>query len=1402
MKQLRILVAVVFCMTATLRCLAHETTPFDEQPLREFGFAKVDITPETPLRLAGYGARKTVFEGVDEKLFGRVMVMREQDASLAVLVSVDSIGFPGILTSEIQQAVETKHGVARARFVICSTHTHNAPVIARGLSNIFAEPMTDQQSADIVTYTETVRQSLLDAVDRAVKDLAPGRMYFAEGEVGFAINRRVLNDGVWSGFGENPRGPVDHAFPLLKITDATGETVRGLIFNYACHCTSLGYRNRVNGDWAGYTTKALEEIHSGATAMCCIGCGADANPPRDHNDFERALKFAKASAAEIVDEVAALIETDMVEVPPMTVESFGFAGLPIKRPSTAELEANLKSDRPQVRRHAETMLATQKRMGRLPETQPMPIQVWRFGKDFAMVFLSGEVVADYALRLKKELPGKLWVSAYANDVFGYVASERMQSEGGYEVDFSMIYYSIPGRWESGTEDIVVERVHELFADAAPNKPLSLNDSLKTFTVPEGYRVEVVAAEPLIRDPVHFAVAPDGRLWVVEMGDYPLGDDGKPGGRIRILTDTDQDGRYDNGVTYLDNIPFPTGVMPWGDGAVVMASPDLLFVRDTNGDGRVDERTVLWTGFDTGNAQHLMNGFTYGLDDKLYMAGGTRQPTVTNPTSGESVEISKRDARFDPTTGTLEPLSGQSQYGRARDDWGEWFGNTNSEPLFHYALDDTLAARNPYVASPSSRVFLTTPAVAPRVYPTSRTVGRFNDLFAANRFTSACSPAIGRDATFGSDATHTAFICEPVHNLISRVALMREGVTFRGDRLPQDAHNEFLSSNDNWSRPVFCQTGPDGGLWFADMYRHVIEHPEWIPESWQASLDLYAGNKHGRIYRVVPVSHSPSPTPNFAVLSTTDLVSKLADTNGWVRDTSHRLLIDRADADAIAPLRKLLRGDSLPLARLHALSTLAKLKELRSDDLAVATSSDSAELVRAAILLSYTQFPDGAGWNPVELAQHDDILVRNAVALAIGDCTDADLKLASLKMLVSRDLDDPWQRAAIISSSVSCAEPLLTYVVASVQPSVARNEFTSQLIATSLGDDVMGGTDRLLTSIEAESGNGSFRLGAMADLVEGLAKRKVSVTKLARSNTALGKRFSLMCGNMNQVAKKVAHHELISTTDRVSAIRFLGQAEQGYENRDVLLELLNPATPPEIQSAAIQALLVAGFENGLLGKLATLTPNMQRELLASLQTRADGFAQIVDALESNTLPADAIDVFTRDAILHHPWSKLRTRAERIFASGEETRQEVINQFQSALQLSGVPARGREQFKTRCATCHQHLGVGKVVGPQLSALQAKSDEFFLTAILDPNRAVESKYRAYTIVTSQGLVHSGMVTDESATAITIAKPDGKQTTILRRDIDDITSGRSFMPEGLEKDLTPQDIADLLAFIRIRKS
>lgn len=428
-------------------------------------------------------------------------------------------------------------------------------------------------------------------------------------------------------------------------------------------------------------------------------------------------------------------------------------------------------------------------------------------------------------------------------------------------------------------------------------PMPPRESLAAMQLKPGYTAELAAHEPQVMDPVWIDWDARGRLWVVEMGDYPFAEgektsDGRVGqsarsalmmGRIKILEDPDGDGFFDKATLFLDGLKHPTGLALWRGGVFIACIPDILFAEDTDGDGKCDKQEPWITGFTAGNPQHLVNGFCWGLDGWLHGANGDSGGYLESRKTGQKVKLGTNDFRFHPDTGELRLESGRTQYGKWRDDWGNWFGNNNSTIAWHYWLPMSLLEKNQALAVASLREVTNQEK---RVFPISPPVRRWNQQASAGQLTSGCNAMPFRDTTFGSDGQDVLFICEPANNLVHREALDYSVTPITSHRHPGDKDSEFIASRDNWFRPTMARTGPDGALYVVDFYRLVLEHPEWIPAEMCQHMDLRAGEDQGRIYRIKKAGRS-SRSPE------SDPVKALQSPNGQVRDTAQRLLLEKA-----------------------------------------------------------------------------------------------------------------------------------------------------------------------------------------------------------------------------------------------------------------------------------------------------------------------------------------------------------------------------------------------------------------------------------------------------------------------------------------------------------------------------
>jgi hypothetical protein len=433
----------------------------DEPPPVPVGVAVADVTPRFPIRLNGYGSRKAESEGVATPLKAKALAIGGDDGGPpALLLTVENCGIPAHVT----EAVAAKLGYtndARGRLAVGSTHTHTAPCLSGNLPFIFGRPFTPEEQAHVDQYTKELTDAMVKVGRDALAARKPGRLAWAKGSVGFARNRRMLKDGKWVGFGNNPDGPTDHALPLLRVTDPDGK-LRAVVAGYACHCTTLGGDfNKVCGDWAGFACEAIERDNPGAVALVVIGCGADADPqPRT------GLPFAKDHGEAVAREVKRLLGETFTPLDGKVTASFRRITIPFGPTPTRDQYAERAKKAGAEGYYGRVMVERIDKGETLPADMAYPVQVWAFGDALAVVFLGGEVVVDYALRLKRECdPSRLWVVAYANDVPCYIASKRVLQEGGYEADASMVYYGKPTRLAPEAEDRIVAAVHDLLPAA-------------------------------------------------------------------------------------------------------------------------------------------------------------------------------------------------------------------------------------------------------------------------------------------------------------------------------------------------------------------------------------------------------------------------------------------------------------------------------------------------------------------------------------------------------------------------------------------------------------------------------------------------------------------------------------------------------------------------------------------------------------------------------------------------------------------------------------------------------------------------------------------------------------------------------------------------------------------------
>jgi len=954
-------------------------------------------------------------------------------------------------------------------------------------------------------------------------------------------------------------------------------------------------------------------------------------------------------------------------------------------------------------------------------------------------------------------------------------------------------------------------------------PAEIASSLK---LDAGLRVELVAAEPEIESPVAMAFDEEGRLWVVEMRDYPHGPPAgqPPESRIKVLEDRDGDGRFETSTLFQDAIAFANGVLPWRGGALVTAAPYIKWLQDTNGDGKADRDELLFEGFAALNPQLRVSHPNLGLDGQVYVANGLRGGKVKRHGQGDAsvIDVSGMDFRFDPRNADhFEAITGMGQFGLTFDDWGRRFVCDNRHHVRHIVMPREAIKRNPYLAAPALVQDTSVEAEGElssgiKVFPLSK--NWTTSSLHTGHFTAACGVFVYRGDLLPESYRGAVFTCDPTGNLVHEEVLEDDGASFRSR--PARAGVEFLASPDDRFRPVFLSGGPDGALYVVDMARAVIEHPEFMPVELKNRADLLVGKDKGRIWRIVPDSAEGKPKPErprLAGASTRDLVQLLGHPNAWWRSTAQRLLLERNDPEALLQLLLVAAGPApRPEARVQAAWLLESLGVLDVDTILPLSRSDSARLRETAVRLAE---PRLAGSPPlrqrmVALADDPDAKVRFQVALCLGGWNDDGI-IDPLARIAREGADDKWTRLAIASAVPERAGALIAALVrpqeGQERPAGTGNlalvrELSAVVGARHDGPDVAG----MLEAVLALQGPDAARwqLAAFDGLVEGLSRRG---TKLADVLQALSKsgvsaertdqltrRLDVMLGQ----AAELANDAKRTTDDRVDAVRLLAQAPWATVE-PVLRRLLTADPAPEVRLAAVRSAAAHGepaVGRWLLDDLKTVTPAVRREIQLALLRRPDRVALLFDDIEAHTLvPAD-IDAGVLNLLFNSGRPELRARARKLLqASVPDDRRQVLERYKDAALSEGDAGRGRLVFQKNCATCHNVAGIGVRVGPDIADTRVKTREQLLTDILNPNGAIDGNYLNYVVSTKSGQVLAGLIATESVSSLTLKRAEGQTDVILRQDIDEIRStGASLMPEGLEKNVTTEEMRDLITFLK----
>ena len=975
---------------------------------------------------------------------------------------------------------------------------------------------------------------------------------------------------------------------------------------------------------------------------------------------------------------------------------------------------------------------------------------------------------------------------------------------------------------------------------ALDSPVAAEDAISTFALQPGFKIELVAAEPLIADPVAMEIDENGNMYVVENHGYPL--DKTKSSRVKLLRDTDGDGRMDKSTVFADTLMMPTGVMRWKNGIIVTDAPDVLYMEDTNGDGKADIIKRMLGGFALSNPQHNVNSPLYGLDNWIYIAHertvgsevykeefGDKGSEIFFYDRSDGIRLPEnangRNVRMRPDTYALEMLASTTQYGHSFDAWGNHFLVNNSNHLMHSVLAAEYLNRNSDLLVSRSTSSPPDHGNAAEVFPITKTPDR-QLLTDVGVMTSACGLTVYTGGAFPSEFnTQTTFVAEPVSNIVHVDRLKSEGSTFTASRV--ESGKEFLASTDMWFRPVNLYIGSDGALYVVDYYREIIEHPEWLSEDVIKSGKLYNGHDMGRIFRISATDAKPGSWTTelaFGDASNIELVDKLGDTNLWWRRTAQRMLVDRKPPMVVPALKAMAERHASAEARLHALWTLEGMGALGPTEIAKALHDVEPGVRVNAIKLTelhLAEMPSLAD-SLMRLGADEDAKVRFQLLCTLGfiDTPEA----ASLRdELLFRDVRDEFVQAAALSAPSSRHEKLLQAVLKRYDADVpAYGTLVTTLAAIVSKRNGSRDAYTLLHDATAPVADEeiTWQIPAMKGLARGMNNRNRSTQEMNRLVTTFFAHPSLamrqasldvlrssriskersMDAHMAR-ARKIATDKQAGERQRALAVNFLA-LQNPADDAALLKSLVLEADAMPVRLASIRSMNAIPDETitkFTFDHWEELDPALQDAALNAFMEKDVRMRMLVEALESGKIDPASIGWQRSIRLMTQRDVAYRNRARAFFSAGER-RKKLIEEYGRALELQGDVARGVEVYRQNCAICHQVKGKdGIPFGPDLGTIQSWPSSGIMANIIDPNQSIAHGFDLWNVVLKNGESIQGVITSETPSSLTVRSAEGQVNTISREDIASQKAlNMSAMPVGLEKKISHQQMADLLAFLK----
>ncbi|MDB6117225.1 MAG: rane-bound dehydrogenase domain protein [Verrucomicrobiaceae bacterium] len=966
------------------------------------------------------------------------------------------------------------------------------------------------------------------------------------------------------------------------------------------------------------------------------------------------------------------------------------------------------------------------------------------------------------------------------------------------------------------------------------------ESQKLIQLDGDYEAQLVASEPLILDPVEVTWDAKGRMYVADMLDYPLGP-ANPGdrwlSRIVQLTDTDGDGKMDKAVTFAEHVDHVQGLLPYKDGLIATTRSEVLFCKDSDGDGKADVIEPLIKGFNPRHAQLQVSAPRWGLDGCVHFNNGLDAKEIYSTADPKTVVgVPRSNFKWDPRTGKITPTGGVGQYGGAFDDWGHHFYCSNRNPLMFTVMPYEAMIRNPHAGITQNYEDIAPSGAETRVYPLKITHTTADAHAGTN--TAACGLGVYRGDLM-PELKNNVFVCDPTGQLITRYKVEPNGASLKATRVGKNT--EFFRSGDEWCRPVNVTTGPDGALYVCDMYRRYIDHARFFPEEFVKTHDMREGEKQGRIWRIVPKGKKARKI-EAAPEKIADLVAWLGHENAWQRETAQRLLAEKPEQKTFSSLFQLAVTADAATKRIQAMwaafnsasgTDRASLQTSMLRPIAaglehkgVSTPNDEevAHLIRMTSVMGNAEDLLRLAGPRLALGGRSGL----EAIVALGDSEVTRLGFDPVHVLdgivqnrakaVSNHLSDSWTLAAIASSSPENAGQVAFWFLQKEAEERktrtagdydnARN-FIRKMTSMSFASGKEGDIAQLLGILDdpaLENTNAHLTWWKPA-LIQGIAEGlpnsggKLGVKSLAEfiakppaQFTGAAKEIGVLMAQVETTAKDPK----APLDTRLSVLPLLAQ-NKWDKVQPILKGLLTTTQPPELTAAALALLkkfAIKSTEPFIYELIPHASPSIKGQLVTMLSSGATAL-ELLKRMERGEIPKALMDVEKRWA-LQRGKGELRDLAVKLFGEPSADRATVIASYMDSTKKPGDAAKGKAVFQTICIACHKIGDIGMEVGPPLADVKAKPPEGLLSDILDPNRMFEARWCAYEIDTKDGKQLSGLVTGETSEAVTLTMMGGLKEIVQRSNIKEMKSlDRSLMPLGLEAGINKDQMTDLLAFL-----